>query len=106
LAERLEKKESSAVLLSDLTVSTSNRQKITRMLRNEIHADLEVDYQTAKDFIGGLELRMPGQKIAWSLHDYLESLEEEVLQTLEQTSRDRDAAAVENEDENKEEESG
>jgi F-type H+-transporting ATPase subunit b len=106
LTESLKEKEPSAVLLSDVAISTSNRQKITRLLRKEIHADLDVDYRTAKDFVGGLELRMPGKKIAWNLNDYLESLEEEVLQTLEAASREQDAAAAKDEDEIKEEESG
>jgi len=106
LTEGLKEKEPSAALLSDVAISTSNRQKITRLLHKEIHADLDVDYRMAKDFVGGLELRVPGKKIAWNLQAYLEELEEEVLQALEAAPREQDAAAAKNEDEIKEEESG
>jgi F-type H+-transporting ATPase subunit b len=41
-----------------------------------------IRFVTDPALIGGLELRIEGYKIAWSLADYLESLEEELLEVM------------------------
>lgn len=38
--------------------------------------DLEVELETERSVICGVELRAPGVRVAWSVRDYLESLEE------------------------------
>ena len=93
LAEALEGASPAAQLLCDVALSTANREKITTLLREQIHADLEVNYRTAEDFIGGIELRLPGKMIAWNLNGYLESLEEAVLTRLEDQMPRRSQAA-------------
>jgi F-type H+-transporting ATPase subunit b len=100
LTRALESGHPTAQLLCDAAVSESNRQKLTEVLRQEINADLAVDYGTAEAFIGGIELRLPGKKIAWHVHDYLEGLEEAVMTRLEAEMPRRDqatAAATEDE---------
>jgi F-type H+-transporting ATPase subunit b len=84
LAESLDQKQPAAALLSSFEVSTTQRQKMTRLLREEIHPDLEIDYQTDGDLLGGIELRIPGKKVPWTPRQYLEDLEENVLEALGQ----------------------
>lgn len=49
-------------------------------LRTGIHARFE----TAPDLISGIELSANGQKVAWSIADYLASLEKDVNELLEE----------------------
>lgn len=45
--------------------------------------DARVRFETAPDLIGGVELSANGQKVAWSIADYLASLETSVGELLE-----------------------
>ena len=49
-----------------------------------------VHFEVSKDLLGGIELRSNGRKVAWSLKDYLDSLESDVRAFLdEQTAESR-----------------
>jgi F-type H+-transporting ATPase subunit b len=39
--------------------------------------------ETSPDLVFGIELHLPGCKIAWSLADYLESFEQKLAEALE-----------------------
>jgi len=82
LVEGLDGETPAATVLSDTTVSTAQRRKITRLLHEELHPDLDVDYRTDGDLLGGIELRVPGRKVSWTPRQYLADLEEDVLQEL------------------------
>jgi len=82
LVEGLDGKTPAATVLSDTSVSTAQRRKITRLLHEELHPDLDVDYRTDGDLLGGIELRVPGRKVSWTPRQYLADLEEDVLQEL------------------------
>jgi len=82
LVEGLDGETPAATVLSDTTVSTAQRRKITRLLHEELHPDLDVDYRTDGDLLGGIELRVPGRKVSWNPRQYLEDLEESVLQEM------------------------
>jgi len=82
LVEGLDGETPAATVLSDTSVSTAQRRKITRLLHEELHPDLDVDYRTDGDLLGGIELRVPGRKVSWTPRQYLADLEEDVLQEL------------------------
>jgi len=82
LVEGLDGETPAATVLSDTTVSTAQRRKITRLLHEELHPDLDVDYRTDGDLLGGIELRVPGRKVSWNPRQYLKDLEESVLQEM------------------------
>jgi F-type H+-transporting ATPase subunit b len=75
-------------IMSAFEIASNDRQKITKALRNTIKEDIEVEYQTSPDMILGIELRSHGRKLAWSLDDYLESLEASIGQILEEEARE------------------
>ena len=51
-------------------------------------------FETAPDLVSGIELTANGQKVAWSIADYLASLEKGVGELLkEKDSRPPDASA-------------
>ena len=41
-------------------------------------ADIQLHYETAPDLIAGIELISNGQKLAWSIAEYLDSMEQEI----------------------------
>jgi F-type H+-transporting ATPase subunit b len=77
-----------AVVRSAFETTTAMRQKITRALHDEISKALDVDYQTTPDMLAGIELKAAGKKIAWSLQDYLDTLQDSVVEALK---KDADA---------------
>jgi F-type H+-transporting ATPase subunit b len=106
LVEGLDKKDASAVVLSGSELSSSIRKKITRLVHEEIHPELGVDYRTKENLLNGIELRIHGKKVAWNPQQYLIDLEEHVLKALEETSADEAAAETGNGSEKEKEESG
>ena len=82
LAQSLDPSDPSAVVRSAFETTTAMRQKITRVLHDEISDKWVVDYQTATDTLAGIELKAGGKKIAWNLKDYLDTLEEKVVEAL------------------------
>jgi F-type H+-transporting ATPase subunit b len=90
LVEGLDEKDTAAVVLSGSEVSSSQRKKITRLVHEEIHRELDVDYRTDSNLLGGIELRIHGRKIAWNPQEYLDELEEHVLQALEEASEEEE----------------
>jgi F-type H+-transporting ATPase subunit b len=75
-------------IMSAFEITSNDRQKMTKALRNSIKEDVEVEYQTSPDMILGVELRSRGHKLSWSLDDYLESLEASIGRLLEEESRE------------------
>jgi F-type H+-transporting ATPase subunit b len=75
-------------IMSAFEIASNDRQKITKALKNSVKEDIEVEYQTSPDMILGIELRSHGHKLAWSLDDYLESLEASIGRLLEEETRE------------------
>ncbi|MGD9299968.1 MAG: F0F1 ATP synthase subunit delta [Desulfobacterales bacterium] len=83
----LDTENSSATVRSAFDISTKMRQKITRALHQEISEALEIDYQTEPDMLAGIELKAAGKKIGWSVDEYLRTLEETVLEAIQEQAR-------------------
>jgi F-type H+-transporting ATPase subunit b len=79
--------EHPVAIISAFEIASNDRQKITKALRSTIKEDIEVEYRTSPDMILGVELRSRGHKLAWSLDDYLESLETIIGRILEEETR-------------------
>jgi len=77
------------VINSAFEIPTNARQKITKVVRNHIGDAIEIRYQISPDMILGIELKTHGHKIAWSIDDYLDSLEESVSEALSGEMEDR-----------------
>jgi F-type H+-transporting ATPase subunit b len=54
------------------------RAAIQNALNVTFSADIPLQFETAPDLISGIELTANGQKVAWSLDDYLNSLQKSV----------------------------
>ena len=100
LAEPLEKSGDPMIVRSAFDLSPEMRQRITRALHENIHREADVSYRTIPDLVLGVELKIDGRKLAWSVSDYLEDLEETAGEALEAEAREEDNP-VERENETK-----
>jgi len=73
-----------ATITSAFELPAEAREKIEDILKGYGQDGLELRYQTSPEVISGIELKAPGHKIAWSLDHYLEALEAETRQMLEE----------------------
>jgi F-type H+-transporting ATPase subunit b len=77
----------SATVHSSFEISTTMRQKITRAVHREISEALEIEYITEPEMLAGIELKAAGKKISWSVGDYLRTLEENVVEALQEQAQ-------------------
>ena len=68
---------------SAFELTSEQRAAIRTALNETLAADIQVRFDTAPDVISGIELTTDGQKVAWSIADYLASLENSVGELLE-----------------------
>jgi F-type H+-transporting ATPase subunit b len=60
----------------------AQRAAIQKAINESFSADVHVRYETSPDLISGIELSTDGQKVAWSIAEYLSSLEKGVSELL------------------------
>lgn len=77
------------VINSAFEIPTDAQEKITKVVRDHIGDGIDIRYQISPDMILGIELKTHGHKIAWSIDDYLDSLEESVSQALSGEMEDK-----------------
>ena len=65
----------------------AQRTAIQKALNQTFSAEVHVRFETAPDLISGIELTTNGQKIAWSIADYLASLEKGVGELLKEKDK-------------------
>jgi F-type H+-transporting ATPase subunit b len=67
-----------ALVRSAFELPTEQREAIQSALNKVFSAEVHVRFETASNLIGGIELATNGQKVAWSIDDYLGSLEKSI----------------------------
>lgn len=82
LAEAFKTASEPALIRSALDLSEEQRGVIQHALNETFSAEIQIRFQTAPDLISGIELIAHGQKVAWSISDYLTSLEKGVEELL------------------------
>ena len=63
------------------------RDAIQNALNETFSAEIRVRFETAPKLVCGIELTTNGQKVAWSIADYLASLEKSVGELLDAQSK-------------------
>ena len=72
---------------SAFELSSEQRAVIQQALNETFSAEVEVRFGTAPDVISGIELTANGRKVAWSIADYLTSLEKGVGELLKEKDK-------------------
>jgi F-type H+-transporting ATPase subunit b len=84
IAASFGKSDKKVTVRSASEVSSQGKQRITKTLREGVSSSLEIDYETSPDMILGIEVKTPGNKIAWNIDDYLESLKSLISEKLDE----------------------
>ena len=69
---------------SAFELPSEQRAAIQHALNETFSAEVHVRFETAPDVISGIELTANGRKVAWSIADYLTSLEKSVGELLKE----------------------
>jgi F-type H+-transporting ATPase subunit b len=87
LESALKNAKEPAVVRSAFDVPAEQRATIQNAINETFSADVPLRFETTPDRISGIELTMNGQKVAWSIADYLTSLEKGVSELLKQQDK-------------------
>ncbi len=90
LAEAIETASEPALVRTAFDLPAEQRAVIQNALNETFSADVRVRFETAPDLVSGIELATNGQKVGWSIADYLTWLEKGVGELLKEQD---DAAA-------------
>jgi len=87
LADALKSASTPALVRSAFDLPAEQRAAIQNALNETFAAEIHVRFETAPDLISGIELITNGQKVAWSIADYLASLEKGVNELLKEKDK-------------------
>ncbi|MEO7917123.1 MAG: DUF2934 domain-containing protein [Dokdonella sp.] len=79
---------------SAFDLPAQQRATIEHAINETFSADIHLRFETAPDLVSGIELTTNGQKIAWSIADYLASLEKGVEELLKEQEKPEPKAKV------------
>jgi F-type H+-transporting ATPase subunit b len=85
--EALKTASEPAIVRSAFELPTAQRAAIQNALNETFSAEVHVRFETAPDLVSGVDLTTNGQKIAWSIADYLASLEKGVGELLKEEDK-------------------
>jgi F-type H+-transporting ATPase subunit b len=87
LAESFRSSPGQVVVRSTFELLDQQRATIHKALNEALLAEFEVRFEIAPDLIGGIEVVKNGRKVAWSIGDYLISLEKGVVDWLNEHAK-------------------
>lgn len=76
-----------ALVRSAFDLPEAQRAAIQQTLNQTFSAEINIRFETAPELISGIELVSNGQKVAWSIADYLASLEKSVDELLKKNDK-------------------
>ena len=82
----------SVLVRSAFELPTAQRTAVHKAINDTFEMKVELRYETAPELVGGVELSANGQKFAWSISDYLVSLEHGVDELLKDAAPASSAA--------------
>lgn len=72
-----------ALVRTAFDMPAESRTAVQTALREAFSAQLDVRFETAPELVSGIEVSANGQKVAWSIRDYLTSLERSAGEILD-----------------------
>jgi F-type H+-transporting ATPase subunit b len=77
------------IVQSAYEITPEEKKKLAEVMRRYIAEDIKLEYEQVPEVMTGFELKTDGHKIAWSVSDYLNTLEENFIQALYTESREK-----------------
>jgi F-type H+-transporting ATPase subunit b len=87
LGEALKRNSESALVRSAFDLPSAQQAAIQNALNETFSAEIRVGFETAPELVSGIELIANGQKVAWSIADYLASLEKSIGELLKEKTK-------------------
>lgn len=87
LGQALKSSPEPALLRSAFELPPEQRAAIQNALNVTFSAEVKVRFETAPDLVCGIELSSNGQKVAWSIADYLKSVEQGVAKLFKEENK-------------------
>jgi F-type H+-transporting ATPase subunit b len=84
-----------ALVRSAFDLPEKQRAAIQKSFDETFSSQIQIRFETAPDLVGGVELTANGQKLAWSIADYLAALEKSVGDLLDEHDKPRPGPASE-----------
>lgn len=82
LKESVRRSNHEITLRSAFDISPEMRQYVLQTIQNDIVVDVDMQFEVMPDLLCGVEISSQDLKLAWTLDDYLVSLEENLFETL------------------------
>jgi len=98
LAQALKTTSAPALVRSAFDLPAEQRAAIQNALNETFSAEIRLRFEIAPDLVSGIELTAGGQKVAWSISDYLGSLERDVGELLKENDRPKAKAEPKSEE--------
>lgn len=90
-AEVIKTASDPAILRSAFDLPGEQRTLIQKAINETFSAEINIQFETSPDLISGIELIANGQKVAWSIADYLRSLQKGVDDLLKEKDKKAEA---------------
>jgi F-type H+-transporting ATPase subunit b len=74
---------------SAFDIPADERKKLDDVIRRHISGDIQVVFEKSDNVMTGYELKTDGHKIAWSIKEYLDSLEEKFYHALYEEAQEK-----------------
>jgi F-type H+-transporting ATPase subunit b len=87
LAASLKASSDPPLVRSAFELPSEQRAAIRQALNESFSMETELRFETAPELVNGIELTTNGQKVAWSISDYLASLKKGVSELLNEEAR-------------------
>ncbi|MDP3155808.1 MAG: F0F1 ATP synthase subunit delta [Archangium sp.] len=87
LGASLKSQSSPAIVRSAFELPPEQRAAIQQALNETFSSEVRIRFEAAPDLVSGIELSTEGQKLAWSIADYLSTLEKAVAQLLKDSHK-------------------
>jgi len=91
LGEALKAASAPALVRSAFELPADERAAVQNALNETFSTEVHLRFETAPDLVAGIELSTNGQKLAWSISEYLGSLEKGVGDLLKDKGKPADA---------------
>ena len=87
LGDALKKNSEPALVRSAFDLPAEQRAAIQNALNETFSSEIHLRFETSPDLVSGIELSSNGQKVGWSIADYLASLEKGVGELLKEKDK-------------------
>jgi F-type H+-transporting ATPase subunit b len=87
LAEAVKKAKDPAIVRSAFDLPADQRAIIQNALNETFSSEVRIRFETKPDLISGIEFTLNGQKVGWSIADYLVSMEKGIRELLKEKDK-------------------